>query len=841
MGDVGDISCQTYDDRKFFHDRKTMMEEVTAPSIPSNPLKRTRQPAGTSKPRPGNKRPRDDASQTGEPTCKTCTHCRVKKTKCTGGQTCSSCLSSGIECVYPQDTRRLTRPSHDRLAELEQRIDGIWQHIQAAAATNCSSVAPPRTPQSASVSLPEVPVGPGLDFDATQPPSPQSVRASSIRHSQFSLQSAPYDPTNEHVGGFPDLGRRMSSGTGVNNMCDARPAVSAGPPNNEPNNDLEEGPATPARSALSPREARIAGLAVAQDGGVSVHGASSLLHHGNKVAERLPAARKPDQQVRNAESKARLMSYAAIQRQREGLHYRNPPATMDLDGVDTELARHLIDLHWNRQHYAYLLTYRPAIMDSLASGGRWCNKLLLNAMYYTSCLYSDRECLRTTPTDTQSAGDRFYHRFRMFLADEIVNPSIPSAAALLLVGAALVSQGRQSAGWTLCGTAYRMIIDLGCHLTMDNQVQHRGPDLEVDIEREWRRRIYWGALVTDATQSLYLGRQMTMRPNEGRVPLVFLDKYEELEEWTPLIDQSQSSDTNMFLMSYRPHPAYALSSFTALVKLALIASRITQTFYSIDCVRQSHGNLWSIKSDVEDDLKNWQTHLPSHLRFDPVKGDDVPPPHQITPHTTYHVLNILLQRPFLDGGYLQEGTSESNKKRNEESCAESALAIWKLVGAYRDTFTLRRAPFLLSYAVYSSVVVMLRRSKTEPERFKGPIAFFLTALSELQRGCNFGLRKPVSIIRDMLNELGEADICQSQPQHPESERALASMMQMCASDLTAQEPLGGQTPSGVGYPFTVFEPSPQGFLDLLDDQEQTITNDMLYGLFSQPLADFTGG
>ncbi|KAG8156887.1 hypothetical protein KVR01_013300 [Diaporthe batatas] len=817
------------------------MEEATAPSASSNPLKRTRQPAtSTGRARPGNKRPRDDSSQTSEPTCKTCTHCRIKKTKCTGGQTCSSCLSSGIECVYPQDTRRLTRPSHDRLAELEQRIDGIWQHIQATT-THYASVAPQRTPHAASVTLPEAPVDPCLGVDNAQPLSPQSVDASSVRHSRFPLQSGTYDQTSDAIGGITDLGQRASAGEGASNMGDAQPNAPAGPPNNEPNNDLEEGPATPVRSALSPWEARIAGLAVAQDGGVSVHGASSLLHHGNKVAEKSPAAPKPDQQLRNAESKARLMSYAAIQRQREGLHYRHPPATMDLDGVDVELARHLLDLHWNRQHYAYLLTYRPAIMDSLASGGRWCNKLLLNAMYYTSCLYSDRECLRTTPTDTQSAGDRFYHRFRTLLVDEIVNPSIPSAAALLLVGAALVSQGRQSAGWTLCGTAYRMIIDLGCHLTMDTQVQHRGHDLEVDIEREWRRRIYWGALITDATQCLYLGRQMTMRPNEGRVPLVFLDKYEELEEWTPLIDRSQSSEANMLLLGYRTHPAYALSSFTALVKLALIASRITQTFYSIDCVRQGHGNLWAIKSEVEDDLKTWQANLPSHLRFDPTKGDDVPPPHQITPHTTYHVLNILLQRPFLDGGYLQEGISESNKKRNEESCADSALAIWRLVGAYRDTFTLRRAPFLLSYAVYSAVVVMLRRSKAEPERFKGPIAFFLTALSELQRGCNFGLRKPVSIIRDMLNELGEVDLAHSQ-QLPENERALASMMQMFASDPSAaQEPLGGQTPCGVGYPFTVFEPSPQGFLDLLDDQEQTITNDMLYGLFSQPLAEFTGG
>lgn len=519
----------------------------------------------------------------------------------------------------------MTRPSVDRLHELEQRIDDIWQHIQTATTLSCTTAAPHAPAQPTSVSLPAVTVDCALDFDSARPLSPQSVGASPAR--QLPLHSDTYEATNGSVPGFSDFGRTTSAGTAVSNMGYSGTDASAG----QPSNDREDGPATPAHSALSPREARIAGLAVTQDGGVSVHGASSLLHHGNKAPERLHHARKPDQQLGNAESKARLMSYAAIQRQRESLHYRNPPPTMDLDGVDNELARHLLDLHWNRQHYAYLLTYRPAVMDSLASGGRWCNKLLLNAMYYTSCLYSDRECLRTTPSDTQSAGDRFYHRFRTLLADEIVNPSIPSAAALLLVGAALVSQGRQSAGWTLCGTAYRMIIDMGCHLTMETEVQQRGRDLQVDIELEWRRRIYWGAMITDATQSLYLGRQMTMRPNEGRVPLVFLDKYEELEEWTPLIDQTQSSEANMLLLGYRPHPAYALSAFTALVKLALIASRITQTFYSIDCVRQTQVNLWSLKKEVEDDLKSWQASLPCHLRFDPVKGNEVPPPHQITP------------------------------------------------------------------------------------------------------------------------------------------------------------------------------------------------------------------
>ncbi|KAH7030579.1 fungal-specific transcription factor domain-containing protein [Microdochium trichocladiopsis] len=559
---------------------------------------------------------------------------------------------------------------------------------------------------------------------------------------------------------------------------------------------------------------------------------------------------------------------------------------MDLDGVDIELARHLIDLHWNRQHYAYLLTYRPAVMQSLADGGRWCNKLLLNAMYYTSSLYSDRECLRSTPQDTQSAGDRFYQRFRELLVDEIVRPSIPTTAALLLTGAALVSQGRSSAGWTLCGTAYRMIIDMGCHLTVDVQPQGSNQDIDLDIEFEWRRRLYWGAFLTDATQSLYLGRQMTMRPSEARVPQLFLDTYEELEEWVPYVDPSQPVKSQSVLLSFRGKPAYAVSVFESLIKLSQKTERITQTFYSINCVKRTKSDAAKIKMEIEQDLSGWLSGLPEHLRFDPASAE-VPPPHQITPHTTYHTLNILLQRPFIDGGYLQDRVSPELRHANEEKCVESALAIWKLVDAYRTGLTLRRAPFLLSYAVYSAVVVILRQSRKEQQRgaekrasagpadsatrpqakadkFREPINFFWTALSELQRGCNFGLKKPVSIIREMMNELGNVTPTGGAEVESGSSSLFAKMLEMYSephlSKHSSQQlefrdtnrPVSGNEEQAVTDQFAEsqfvpnsndqlalpFDPTPPGFLDFLDDTEQTITNDTLYGLFAQDASWF---
>lgn len=126
-----------------------------------------------------------------------------------------------------------------------------------------------------------------------------------------------------------------------------------------------EDEAEPSHPSLSPREAQIAGLNMDQDGHTYIHGPSSMMHRGR--SGKWSGKSAVDTQSSQAATKARLISYAVVQRQSESYIYQNQPASMDLDGVDVELAKHLIDLHWNRQHFAYLLTYRPAVMESGAT------------------------------------------------------------------------------------------------------------------------------------------------------------------------------------------------------------------------------------------------------------------------------------------------------------------------------------------------------------------------------------------------------------------------------------------------------------------------------------------
>ncbi|KAH7001136.1 fungal-specific transcription factor domain-containing protein [Ilyonectria destructans] len=797
--------------------------------------------------------------------CKTCTPCRQKKVRCDGARPqCVECTTNNLSCIYPHDARREPRPSRARVQSLEATVAAMLDHMKA------SGILPPEMQSAWTAELMDTgdPSRASHEYTshglsrlastaaiASPLPTPTASTGAHDMGAGF-LSSPPRSSvgptdgeTKPQIGSFGNI--LSVSNQSVQQSSEQMPGSKQPVPRPISNDGNGDGV-----SGLSPSEARVAGV-FHENGYVSaVHGLASIMNPTSRAQHReniSTMTRKGDDAI--AASKARLISNAALQRQREARMFRRPQDLMDLDGCDPELAKHLLDLHFNRQHYAYLISYRPAFMDSLASGGGpFVNKLLLNAIFYSTSLYSDRLCLRSDPEDPQSVGRRFYDRFRELLVDELDKPSIPSALALLLTSVSLVSQGRPSAGWSLSGTAHRMIIDLGCHLML-------GPDyqgtagvsnermLRRDLEQEMRKRLYWAAFTTDATQALYLGRPCMFASAQARVPLQLLDTFEELEEWEPYTDPNSPATAPP---AYGAQPAHAVSTFSSLVRLLQISTRIND-LYGIQCVKHSAEYLLNKRAAIEKELEKWQTSLPSHLRFDP---DDnlaiTPPPHQITPHTTFHAMTILLHRAFLEEGHLRRHSDEAAKRRGEEACVQSALMIQKLVRRYRESFTLRRAPFLLSYAVYSAVIAILRQERRERGQFTEPISFFWTCLSELQVGCNFGLKKPLSVLQDMVREF--------QVSIKEGSAAGQEQPVPAGLDESFFFPLA-MTPSNGGMPHTATRPpapymptvsseyiggvmdhvdpvwgNSPGLLDFLNDQEKDISQDALYGLFapSQP-------
>lgn len=183
------------------------------------------------------------------------------------------------------------------------------------------------------------------------------------------------------------------------------------------------------------------------------------------------------------------LSLTAALGQLEALNYSN--GKLDFDGVDPELGVHLLDLHWNRQHHSFLITYRPAFMRDMACAGPYFSKILLNAIYFGASKFSPRLEVRRDPAEVRTAGWKYRQRVKELLGAALDSSDITTIQALLIMAQSLFALGdERSAAWLYAGIAFRMLIDLGIHADSSALQATR---ILCDEDLEIRRRVFWAA------------------------------------------------------------------------------------------------------------------------------------------------------------------------------------------------------------------------------------------------------------------------------------------------------------------------------------------------------------
>lgn len=475
-------------------------------------------------------------------------------------------------------------------------------------------------------------------------------------------------------------------------------------------------------------------LSVDDHGHVGVFGLTSTLHSPRNAS--LPSV-PPMQDIRN-----QLIANAALERQKEFSIRRLP----DIDGIPTPLAMHLLDLHWNRQHHTFLLTYRPAFMRDLASGGPYCSKFLLNAIFACASKYSGRVELRDDVLDPRTAGGRFFRRCEELMSQDPPweRSSISTLVGLLLLGSTFVARGEITKGWSYTGLAVRMVFDLGLHLDL-KKPGCTAEDIEI------RRRVFWGAFLCDKMQSLYLGRPIAMQLKDSHVPYQLMDTMEELDIWVPYVDP-ECPDPSQIL--YSPTPLHSVSTFQQLCLLSKIMTRIINRFYS---VRTTPSKAQASLQALDEALTKWYQQLPEAITFEPwsenfIASQKCVPPNIMNLHNTYHSLVILLHRPFISDGHLRSGTASAGSWKK---CTVAARNITSIVGSYRSAYSLRGAPYLTSYAVYVSCTIHIRNAALEGRNGEN-LRLLLASLKTLDELCvpNPGISRPANIIRRLMQMNG---------------------------------------------------------------------------------------
>ncbi|KAJ5815105.1 hypothetical protein N7474_006882 [Penicillium riverlandense] len=477
---------------------------------------------------------------------------------------------------------------------------------------------------------------------------------------------------------------------------------------------------------------------ISPNGVSSYHGLTSTLFD-DAPTDRHGHPRDPQLPVEHI--RKQLMGDAAYQRQLEAVNLRQ--GKLDFDGVDPELGMHLLSLHWNRQHHSFLITYRPAFMRDMANEGPYFSKLLLNAIYFGASKFSSRPEVRRDPDDVRTAGWSFRMRVKELLGSALDRSEITTIQALLVMTSSLFALGdERSAAWLYAGTAFRMIIDLGMHVdpTMLSNIRHLS-----DEDIEIRRRVFWGAFVVDKIQSLYQGRPASLQDFDTKVSLAFLDHYEELEHWQPFA----YSDAK----AYAGSPAYSVSTFIELCRLSLILNGILNKVYSERSSTRSPQELIATLNTLDTQLKEWHEALPNHLRFSN-DAEITPPPHVLSLLALYNVLLILLHRPFVAEGHLHT-TDPSVAISSFTTCTAAAARIIQVLQTYDRTFSIQRAPYLISYATYVAATIWVR---VAAQREGGSRAHtnLWTCLDIFQKNqeTNWAVRRARNVIVHLMDRMG---------------------------------------------------------------------------------------
>lgn len=538
-------------------------------------------------------------------------------------------------------------------------------------------------------------------------------------------------------------------------------------------------------------------LSVDDKGSLNPFGPSSALHS----AVQLPGERNASDLTH---IKNKLVANAILTRQGELEIYDK---ISHIDQVPIELAMHLLNLHWSRQHHSFLLTYRPAVMRDLVSGGQYSSKFMMNAIFACASKFSDRLEIREDINNPLTAGARFFRRCNELLRVEnlLLKPTIPTVVGLLLLGSTYNARGEVSKGWLLTGYGLRMIYDLGLHLDRD-------VTLENAEEIEIRRRVFWGAFINDKLQSLYLGRPIAIHIQDTHVSLDFMDVLDEREPWVPYSSSLPQSHTGEPQPKATPKPMFSVSCFREFCRLSKIMTRIINNFYVIGSNAASAKA--SLKS-IEDSLSWWKENLSPQLRLDALGATDSlpPPPQYNTPssalpittnrnptpnilhlHGIYHSLIILLYRPFVAGGHLlttasgpsastststnTTTTSNNSPAHAWQHCTSAAKSITAIAKHYKRQYTLRGAPYLLSYALYVACTIHVRNVAAAPpsdsehsssnsstttsragvaSEHYAQLAASLRCLDELTLP-NPGVSRPAKIIRGLMASLKVADV-----------------------------------------------------------------------------------
>ncbi|PCH41399.1 hypothetical protein WOLCODRAFT_118862 [Wolfiporia cocos MD-104 SS10] len=352
------------------------------------------------------------------------------------------------------------------------------------------------------------------------------------------------------------------------------------------------------------------------------------------------------------------------------------PSPEEVEYPDRDLADKLVEAYFAKFHFLMPILDKPAFMrnytylmdhttDAALARRKTAFIGLVCAVFAVATRFvSDPRLTKADNLDDAGMGMVYYERALILYYISHASSQLEHVQAFLLMSSFLSSVNCLPQAWLLVGQAVRIAQDIGLH---------RSPRrlLISNIEKETRRKVWWGVYTLDRMLALALGRPLAVVDTDCDVELPVEVDDEYLPDYfagAPVPQQTPS----------------LMKGFIELISLYRIGGHVLRQVYALDKCRdilepEKRAELQLAVDSLDKAITKWCDDLPPAFKSCPMTEKQVTMAAVLCSH--YYSILITLHRNFLPIKYDQPVAPSSTAKavHTARSCIRLAPSIKNVV------------------------------------------------------------------------------------------------------------------------------------------------------------------
>jgi hypothetical protein len=267
--------------------------------------------------------------------------------------------------------------------------------------------------------------------------------------------------------------------------------------------------------------------------------------------------------------------------------------------TDGELVKHLLSLYFAWSHPFYMLFPEEVFWYGLNNKkSKYCSPMLVNAVLALACNYSDQPGARQDPDDPTTVGNHFFAEAKRLLAEDD-RSCLTTVQALGVMSIRQAMNNHDSNGWSFSGRMMAMSVELGLHMTYNQQPGGKVTPTEIEV----RKITFWGCYVLETAWAICVGRISALPRTAIRLDKPILRENLEIKVWKPYGDPRDKQQTCFLEQQSFTYNLLLQSSL-----LSEIVNDTVQMFYA------PRDRITSRKLQQHHDrFQQWHKNLPSVL------------------------------------------------------------------------------------------------------------------------------------------------------------------------------------------------------------------------------------